>query len=39
MELFNSSSKSQWEIITQWINESDAVILLLGSSYGTIAKR
>ncbi|MGT2341309.1 DUF4062 domain-containing protein [Staphylococcus aureus] len=36
MELFNSSSKSQWEIITQWINESDAVILLLGSSYGTI---
>lgn len=36
MELFNSSSKSQWEIITQWINESDALILLLGSSYGTI---
>ena len=36
MELFNSSSKSQWKIITQWINESDAVILLLGSSYGTI---
>lgn len=36
MELFNSSSKSQWEIIKQWINESDALILLLGSSYGTI---
>lgn len=36
MELFNSSSKSQWEIITQWINESDALILLLGSRYGTI---
>lgn len=36
MELFNSSNKSQWEIITQWINESDALILLLGYSYGTI---
>lgn len=36
MELFNSSSKSQWDIIMQWINESDALILLLGSSYGTI---
>ena len=36
MELFNSISKSQWEIITQWINESDALTLLLGSRYGTI---
>ena len=36
MELFNSSSKSQWEIIKQWINESDALILLLGSRYGAI---
>lgn len=36
MELFNASSRSQWEIIEEWIDESDIVILLVGERYGTI---
>lgn len=36
MELFTASNKDQWQIIKRWINESDIVILLIGSRYGSI---
>lgn len=36
MELFTASNKSQWDIITRWIDESDIYILILGGRYGSI---
>ncbi|MBG9204769.1 DUF4062 domain-containing protein [Staphylococcus sciuri] len=36
MELFTASNKDQWQIIQTWIDESDIVILLIGSRYGSI---
>lgn len=36
MELFTASNKAQWQIIKRWIDESDIVILLIGSRYGSI---
>lgn len=36
MELFTASNDDQWHIIEKWIDESDIVILLIGSRYGSI---
>ncbi|MEW4325128.1 DUF4062 domain-containing protein [Rossellomorea marisflavi] len=36
MELFIPSDKSQWEIIKEWIRDSDILLLVLGGRYGTI---
>lgn len=36
MELFTATSKSQWEIIEEWIKESDILFLILGGKYGSI---
>jgi hypothetical protein len=36
MELFAAGDKSQWEVIKEWIDESDVLMLLLGGRYGTI---
>ncbi|MDU0267908.1 DUF4062 domain-containing protein [Mammaliicoccus sciuri] len=36
MELFTASNNDQWHIIEKWIDESDIVILLIGSRYGSI---
>lgn len=36
MELFTASSKSQWDIIEEWIKESDVLFLILGGKYGSI---
>lgn len=36
MELFSAGSKSQWDTITKWIDESDVYLLILGGRYGTI---
>ncbi|MHA7138625.1 DUF4062 domain-containing protein [Rossellomorea arthrocnemi] len=36
MELFIPSDKSQWEIIKEWIRDSDVLLLLLGGRYGSI---
>lgn len=36
MEMFLQSDRSNWEIIRDWIDESDAVILLMGNRYGTV---
>lgn len=36
MELFTASNKSQWDIITRWIDESDIYMLILGGRYGSI---
>lgn len=38
MELFTAGDKSQWEVIQQWIEESDVFVLLLGGRYGSIEK-
>ncbi|MCG1130064.1 DUF4062 domain-containing protein [Staphylococcus epidermidis] len=37
MELFTGANIEQWEIIKEWIDESDVFILLLGGRYGTLA--
>ena len=36
MELFIPSNKTQWEIIKEWIKNSDLLILVLGGKYGSI---
>lgn len=36
MELFTAQSKSQWEIIKKWIDNSDIYLLILGGRYGSI---
>jgi site-specific recombinase XerD len=36
MELFIPSDKTQWEIIKEWIRDSDLLILILGGRYGSI---
>lgn len=36
MELFTAGDQSQMEVIKQWIDESDAFLLILGSRYGSI---
>lgn len=36
MELFTAGDKSQMETIKQWIDESDAYMLILGGRYGSL---
>ncbi|MEB3121066.1 MAG: DUF4062 domain-containing protein [Snowella sp.] len=36
MELFSAGDQSQWEVIKEWINESDVFLLILGGRYGSI---
>ena len=36
MELFAAQDRSQLEVIYEWINDSDAFLLILGGRYGTI---
>ncbi|MDQ0218413.1 DUF4062 domain-containing protein [Peribacillus cavernae] len=36
MELFIPSNKTQWEIIKEWIKDSDLLLLILGGKYGSI---
>ncbi|MGD6899987.1 DUF4062 domain-containing protein [Bacillus infantis] len=36
MELFVPSDKTQWEIIKEWIKDSDLLLLILGGRYGSI---
>lgn len=36
MELFTSGDESQMEVIKQWIDESDAYLLILGGRYGSV---
>jgi len=36
MELFVPSDKTQWEIIKEWIKDSDLLMLILGGRYGSI---
>ena len=36
MELFAAGDQSQMEVIKQWIDESDAFLLILGGRYGSI---
>lgn len=36
MELFTAASKSQWQVIEEWIKESDILMLILGGKYGSI---
>ncbi len=39
MELFTAGDESQWEVIKQWIDESDAYFLILGGRYGSINEK
>lgn len=36
MELFAPSNKTQWEIIQEWIKNSDVLLLILGGRYGSV---
>ena len=36
MELFTAGDASQWELIQQWIDDSDVYLLILGGRYGTV---
>ncbi|QHT45585.1 DUF4062 domain-containing protein [Bacillus sp. SB49] len=36
MELFTAASKSQWQVIEEWIKESDLLMLILGGKYGSL---
>jgi Domain of unknown function (DUF4062) len=38
MELFNSSDKSQWDIITDVIDDCDYFVLIISGKYGSIDK-
>jgi len=38
MELFTAGDESQWNVIKQWIDESDVYMLILGGRYGSIDK-
>jgi nucleoside 2-deoxyribosyltransferase len=39
MELFTAGDESQWEVITQWIDASDMLMLILGARYGSIEQK
>ncbi|WP_238941970.1 DUF4062 domain-containing protein [Bacillus sp. REN10] len=36
MELFTAANKKQWQVIEEWIKESDLLMLILGGKYGSI---
>ena len=36
MELFAPSNKTQWDIIQEWIKNSDLLLLIIGGRYGSI---
>ncbi|MDN7227329.1 DUF4062 domain-containing protein [Planococcus sp. N064] len=36
MELFIPTDKTQWEIIQEWIKDSDVLLLILGGRYGSV---
>jgi len=36
MELFIARDESQWDIIKEWIDESDVYMLIIGGRYGSI---
>ncbi len=36
MELFTAGDQSQWNVIKEWIEESDVFMLILGGRYGSI---
>ncbi len=36
MELFIPSNKTQWEIIQEWIKDSDLLLLIFGGRYGSV---
>lgn len=36
MELFSAGSRRQWDVIQDWIKESDILMLILGGRYGSI---
>ena len=36
MELFIAGDESQWDIIKEWIDESDVYMLIIGGRYGSI---
>lgn len=36
MELFAAGDQSQWQVIKEWIEESDVYMLILGGRYGSI---
>lgn len=36
MELFTGANKSQWNIIEEWIKESDILMLIFGGKYGSV---
>src|SRR5882672_8267738 len=36
MELFTAGDQSQFEVIKQWIDDSDVFMLILGARYGSI---
>lgn len=36
MELFQAGNRSQWDVIRQWIDDSDVFLLILGGRYGSI---
>lgn len=38
MELFAADNQTQWQTIEQWIDDSDALVLLLGGRYGSVSK-
>ncbi|TYO69963.1 DUF4062 domain-containing protein [Rossellomorea marisflavi] len=38
MELFNAANENQWEVIKDWITESDVLMLILGGKFGSIEK-
>jgi len=36
MELFVPTDKTQWDIIQEWIKDSDVLLLILGGRYGSV---
>ncbi|MFV5318932.1 DUF4062 domain-containing protein [Priestia megaterium] len=36
MELFTAGSQRQWDVIEEWIKESDVLMLIMGGKYGSI---
>lgn len=36
MELFTADDESQWNIIKEWIDESDVYMLIIGARYGSL---
>jgi len=38
MELFTAGNRRQWDVIEDWIKESDVLMLILGGKYGSIEK-